>query len=396
MKTWITLSVIFIVICMYAAKASAVISEQDAIQYVRTFIGDNTAQVTSSLYHVGLTTPEPTGSSYDFWANQTSCYWLHSGARDYRVNASTGEIECVRVTSDLLLYPSEAINVEDMWSRFPTMPRNQMQQRYANIIDANCWMLRNQDNTWVYNTQIVFWKNEQGLVKMVSILHHTMPYPLPTPTMTEQQAKLIAQAVAGSYAWVDPDNNIYSMPYVDVISVDGIDWRLNQQQIPEAVYEVKYIISSDPTVSASWLDPTSNHGVDGCGVYDVFVNAMTGAIIYSEPDIFLSMKADAVSAEKTKAVAKSENVVPKHVGRIVPLLTLKSLAKGHTLTAKAGEKAFTMDGKRIALPAKVVAKASTLYLPWQALKSLPGVKCSYDAKLNKLDITTSPAVKKAK
>ncbi len=73
---------------------------------------------------------------------------------------------------------------------------------------------------------------------------------------------------------------------------------------------------------------------------------------------------------------------------------IQRLAAGHKLSAKAGEKAFTLDGKRVALPAKVTAKAGTLYLPWQALKSLPGIKCSYDAKFNRLDITTAKAAAK--
>ncbi len=79
----------------------------------------------------------------------------------------------------------------------------------------------------------------------------------------------------------------------------------------------------------------------------------------------------------------------------VPIGWLQSLAKTHKLSAKAGEKAFTLDGKQVALPAKVTAKAGTLYLPWQALKNLPGVKCSYDAKFNRLDITTAKAAKSA-
>ena len=36
------------------------------------------------------------------------------------------------------------------------------------------------------------------------------------------------------------------------------------------------------------------------------------------------------------------------------------------------------------------------YLAAMALKHLPGVKCSFDAKLNRLDITTAKAVSKTK
>ena len=136
---------------------------------------------------------------------------------------------------------------------------------------------------------------------------------------------------------------------------------------------------------------------DSIGCY-VYVNAVDGSA-FDDLDQWLG----GTSAFKPKfgrgvGVRVLYNGLPVRTGKSsdVPIGWLNTLAKGHKLTAKAGEKAFTMDGKRIALPAKVVAKAGTMYLPWQAMKSVPGVKCSYDAKLNKLDITTSPAVKKAK
>jgi hypothetical protein len=59
------------------------------------------------------------------------------------------------------------------------------------------------------------------------------------------------------------------------------------------------------------------------------------------------------------------------------------------VTAKTDAKAFTLDGKELALPAKVLSRKGVLYLPWQSLNSLPGVKAQYDAKLAKLDITTA-------
>ena len=128
----------------------------------------------------------------------------------------------------------------------------------------------------------------------------------------------------------------------------------------------------------------------------VTVNASTGET-WDDMDGMMASAMLTKAAKTTMLIVSADHkYTVGYPDSIMPIKSLQSLAKGHKLTAKAGEKAFTMDGKRIALPAKVVAKAGTLYLPWQALKSLPGVKCSYDAKLNKLDITTSPAVKKAK
>ena len=69
--------------------------------------------------------------------------------------------------------------------------------------------------------------------------------------------------------------------------------------------------------------------------------------------------------------------------------TLQSLAKGHTVAAKAGANAFSVDGKQLALDAKVLDRKGVLYLPWQALNNLPGVNAQLDAKLAKLSITTA-------
>lgn len=132
--------------------------------------------------------------------------------------------------------------------------------------------------------------------------------------------------------------------------------------------------------------------------FNIYVNAVDGSV-FDDRDQWLGG-----TGESNPKYGKKVGLRVMYDGQMlrtgettdVPIGWLKTLTKGHKLTAKTGEKAFTMDGKQIALPSKVVAKAGTLYLPWQALKSLPGVKCSYDAKLNRLDITTTPAMKKAK
>ncbi len=132
----------------------------------------------------------------------------------------------------------------------------------------------------------------------------------------------------------------------------------------------------------------------GCYVY---VNAVDGSV-FDDRDAWLG----GIINSKPKygkqigfRILRDGQIIRTGKHTDVPIGWLHALAKGHKLSAKAGEKAFTLDGKRVALPAKVTAKAGTLYLPWQALKSLPGVKCSYDAKLNRLDITTAQAAAKA-
>ena len=160
--------------------------------------------------------------------------------------------------------------------------------------------------------------------------------------------------------------------------------------MPEPVYTLTFLVSSDPAVDASWLDDSSDADLSTCASYVVYVNAATGSIIHSAGGNFQIAKKPKPAPVKK---IQKHTIITKPAS-MVSLNTMKSLAKGHKITAKAGEKAFTLDGKQVALPAKVTAKAGILYLPWQALKSLPGVKCSYDAKLNKLEITTAKVTEK--
>ena len=372
-------------------QAHAVISESQAFQAVRDFIGNQNAVVTYADSEKGPKVYEPMNSFLDFWSNRATAYRLASGAYEYRVNADNGAIESIMVTSDLDVYPGDALNAETIWSKFPQLPRAQMQQKLNNP-DAESWYLRYADGTWCHPVKITFWKNEQGLIDMVTTKYQPLSLPLPTPSMTSQQAQNIAQTIAGSYAYIDIYGNLNTKPYYDVADISGIIWRLNAQGNPEAVYELDYIISADPAVNASWLDENSTHGAIDFGIYHVFVNAMTGAIIYSDVSVFYS--ASETKSHSSSKAGKTKAAGIKTITRVVPLPCLQALAKGHKLSAMAGEKAFTLDGKRVALPSKITAKAGTLYLPWQSLKSLPDVKCSYDAKLNRLDITTAKAINK--
>ena len=135
---------------------------------------------------------------------------------------------------------------------------------------------------------------------------------------------------------------------------------------------------------------------DDVGFY-VYVNAVDGSV-FDDRDQWLGGIIDSkpkFGKQIGFRILRDGQIIRTGKHTDVPIGWLQALAKGHKLSAKAGEKAFNLDGKRVALPAKVTAKAGTLYLPWQALKSLPGIKCSYDAKLNRLDITTAKAAKSA-
>ncbi len=382
------ITVLLLSLCamIMSLQAGAVISEQQAIERVRAFIGDPTAMVTNSMGSGYMSVPENYGTALEMWCNKDPHYPFDCANRSYFVNALSGCIEMVSTDSDLTIYPADALNVEDMWSRHTDLPRAQMQ-----LHGEDNWELRYPDGTWNPFVRLSLDRDEQGLVKGVFVWNKPIPLPLPTPTMTPKQAVSIAKSIAGSYTWNDYEGNICGMPYFDVLDIDGIKWHINQKGDPEAVYEVSFLISDDPAVNASWSDEQSEHGLEGCGIYRVNVDACSGAILQADASIYLCAKTPPAPKKgvrkNTAAKAKTKTVAPSV--RMVPLRTMMALAPSQTITAKPGEKAFTLDGKRIALPYKVAAQSGRYYLPWQALKYLPGVRVSYDEKTHRLDVTTT-------
>ena len=167
---------------------------------------------------------------------------------------------------------------------------------------------------------------------------------------------------------------------------------------PQYYYTNQLIMAPDALgvwqpVWRRFCEVTNDEDEIGCYVY---VNAVDGSV-FDDRDQWLGGIIDSkpkFGKQIGFRILRDGQLIRTGKHTDVPIGWLQSLTKGHKLSAKAGEKAFTLDGKRVVLPSKVVAKAGILYLPWQALKSLPGVKCSYDAKLNKLEITTAKVTEK--
>ncbi len=246
---------------------------------------------------------------------------------------------------------------------------------------------------WYYRKQtselLDYYNTIEVIVNSDGIPHifHRMKIATPAYTGSTSIAKKQALSIAQNYL-----TGLYSEPITYSLSTIYQNQLLIQQPdnfgVWQPVWKFFYEVQ---TVAAN---PEDQWG-EG---YNVYVNAVDGSV-FDDRDQWLGG-----TGESKPAFGKQVGLRVMCDGQMlrtgqstdVPIGWLKALTKTHKLSATAGEKAFIMDGKRIALPAKVVAKAGTLYLPWQALKSLPSVKCSYDPKLNRLDITTTPAVMKVK
>ena len=375
---------VFTALCM-VTPAQAIITQQQAVQAVRDFIGNQNAVVTYAEGVTGITYQDDLPTSLPLWVDTFPYYEMVSGNYKYYVNGNTGFIESTAVMSDLNVYPADALNAETMWARYSMLPRSQMQQRKPDF-----WMLRFADGSWDKNVLLSFYRDSNGLIEQVNALYSPVAANRPAITLSTQQATSIAQSVAGSYCWQDEDENVYSYPYYDLYYVDGVNWRTNAQNIPEPVYTVAFAVSSNPDVSSSWINSDQIYDLSNCAVYYVYVNAATGAIIYTFGNTFNCSDAPKGVQAHTGLTSKDKSAL------LVPMSTLQSLGKGHKIAALKGSKVLTVDGKKSSLPGCAVMVKGRLYLPWQALKAIPGVHPTYDAKNNALAIATTGKVVTAK
>lgn len=143
-----------------------------------------------------------------------------------------------------------------------------------------------------------------------------------------------------------------------------------------------YTIECDLPASLNRCGCESNFGIK--------VNAVTGEV-WNESDYALNGSHLGNARAYMLIVTYGKTATRGYSNGLIPLKRLAAFANRQKLSAKARDKAFTVDGKRVALPSKVVSKDGILYLPWQALKYLKGVKASYNPKTHFLQVT--PPVK---
>ncbi len=219
----------------------------------------------------------------------------------------------------------------------------------------------------------------------IPMVFHRMKIATPSYSGTTNIAKNQALTIAQNYL-----TGLYTVPITYSLSTIYQNQLLIHQPDDLGVWQPVWKFFYEVQTVADNPEDQWDEG------YNVYVNAVDGSV-FDDRDQWLGGTGETkpkFGKQVGLRVMRDGLLVRTGQSTDVPIGWLMTLAKTHKLTAKAGEMAFTMDGKRIALPSKVVAKAGTVYLPWQALKSLPGVKCNYDAKLNRLDITTAPPTSK--
>ncbi len=287
----------------------------------------------------------------------------------------------------------ETYNDDLVWNLRPDIPRDRMVKYYRGmyLLEHDEGLLDSRvaiDIAYAGTSAIGFTAQSQSTDK-----------PLPPNKVNIEDAYRIAHRVASNWVYM-VNNERYTWPYVfdddSMLKTAVICTEMNGD--PYIAYPFNFYLSNRDTCS-----PEDKMGLP---IVCVNVSATTGDVVDARLLIFASNdrhlgKKTTKAATKWPAVSVLQNgkdaklgfplVVVKNQAYIA-LTTVRALAKGHALAAKANAKAFSLDGKQLALDAKVLNRKGVLYLPWQALNSLPGVKAQFDAKLAKLDITTAVPV----
>ncbi len=304
----------------------------------------------------------------------------------------------------------DGVNEETLWNMASDVPRKNMPQ-----IAQNYFELLRADGVWDSRVRFFFIRDRDGLLKGFGSINHPITEPIPHVNLSEDEARKVCNKAAANFVYKDSSGNLVHWPVfyeVDqancrptVYHYDAVELNHTCEYAPYIAYDFRYrladkknIIFDDDHTEETWSYPILN----------IRINATTGDLVYDQPDFYnlASSKPAVVAPKTTKPVTKLPAVdvvlnakdaklgfplvVVKNTA-YVAIPTLQSLAKGHAVAAKAGAKTFSLDGKQLALDAKILDRKGVLYLPWQALNNLPGVKAQFDAKLAKLSITTAAA-----
>ena len=120
--------------------------------------------------------------------------------------------------------------------------------------------------------------------------------------------------------------------------------------------------------------------------FNININAVTGEV-WDEDDCGRNLSVVSTAKSQMLVVDYNNKYNRGYLDGLIPLKRLIAFSN-KKISAKAGDLVFYVNGKRAALPTKVVSKHGNLYLPWQALKTIKGVTTTYYPMINYLKVTT--------
>ncbi len=302
-------------------------------------------------------------------------------------------------SGDPKLFPER--NEEFVWSLRPDMSRQKMVKTGRSFY----YLKRNE---LMHDTRLSLSMNtHNGVVCGFYARNDIDNRPIPVINITKQQAIKIAEDQVRGFVhhYRADEQRHWPCYFKDNTYLDSISIATDFQGSLFAEYQLVYRLSLVPVANP---DSLSERQLYVYPIMCIRVNATTGDIIDRSFDIIgVSGAIIGLVTDKPASAPASVQVSVDGKPRFnaypcifvdgsmyVSITTLQSLAKPHTVAARAGDASFKLNSAKIELSAKVIDRKGIPYLPWQSINSLPGCKAEFDAEGYKLKITT-PAAKAA-
>ncbi len=333
---------------------------------------------------------------FDATKTSPSQYYVTNSSRLYVVDPTNGQVKSVAAVEGKDGSYSSFITEDEAWALRPDLPKNKLEL----FIDTPQFVehaMKLKDGSYDQFFAVGITRNESRQITRVFYRNSPLGRSEQAPRISKERASNIAMKYAKQYRRFNHGGSVYSYDHQMVQDIIGPMLAKDVTNDLKPVFYVSLWLSS----AVDFKTPLASDETRYVSL-NVTVDAVNGQVVGANYGSMPAFNRTGIPTA-TSSVAPAITLLPITVNEeheslfqpcyrmkqtaIVPLKLMQHLAKPHDLTAKAGEKAFTLDGKRYALLEPVLKRDGTLYLPWQALNSLPGVTALFDTQANKLDIT---------
>ncbi len=379
---------ILLCVCALAAQVNADVNAEQVIAHLKS-VSSWAQQADDPQFRI---------VKYDATKTSPSHYSVTNNSRHYFVDLATGQITSVAAVQGKDGTYKSFITEDEAWSLRPDLPKNRL-ELFIDKPQFTEYALKLKDGSYDQFFAVGITRNDNGQITHVFYRNSPLGRSEQAPMISKERASAIATRYAKNYRRFNHSGSVSSYKHQMVQDIIGPMLAKDVTNDLRPVFYVSFCLSS----AVDFKTPLASDETRYVSL-NVTVDAVNGQVLAAHYDSMPAFNTSGVPIS-TPSEAPASALLPITVNddheslfqpcyrmkqtAIVPLKLMQHLAKPHDLTAKAGEKAFTLDGERFKLLERVVKRDGTLYLPWQALNSLPGVTAIFNAQTNKLEITTA-------
>ena len=360
--TVIILAILFCFSVVCSCTAAPLLNEEQAISVARTW----------------LAKPDWTPTE-----RKSDTFVYHNGKTVYNMylENDTDHIHIDRSNGQVMKWVSGAFNPEDgsgddsatlkafeAWA--PTHVSPTLMAKVT-MVWPSCWMHRQANGILHPDTYVYVESNRNGEIVYAEMYDGEYADYNGPINITPEKAMVLADK------WVRADHYTNQGRYT---------WLHSDYKLKYGLYD-KTLTYPAPVYTVVCDLPASLQRCDCESHFNININAVTGEV-WDEEDSGRNLSVVAATKSQMLVVDYDFKFNRGYIDGLIPLKRLIAFSD-QKLSAKVGESVFYVNGKRTALPSKVVSKHGNLYLPWQALKSLKGVTTTYYPKINFLRVKTT-------